>query len=64
MNAREADTRLELIETSPAVVEALERVAAMSDAQLRELVAGEHPMVVEAAEAMIVRRHAAARAIS
>jgi hypothetical protein len=41
-----------------------DRVDAMSDEQLRELVAGEHPTVVEAAEAIIARRQAVERAVS
>jgi hypothetical protein len=62
MDDRSPQRALELIEASPGVAEALERVDAMSDAELRALVADEHAMVVEAADAIIARRHAADRA--
>ena len=64
MNGRSSERPLELIDASPGVTEALERVDAMSDAELRALAADEHPMVVEAAEAIITRRHSADRAVS
>jgi hypothetical protein len=64
MNGQSSERALELIDASPGVAEALERVDAMSDAELRALVATEHPMVVEAADAIIARRHAADRAAS
>lgn len=64
MNPQSSERALELIETSPGVAEALARVDGMSDAELRVLVANEHSMVVEAADAIIARRHAADRAAS
>lgn len=63
MDKRLYDRKLELIDTSPAMAEALARVDAMTDEQLRALVADEHPMVVEAAEAMLARRHTAERPV-
>lgn len=53
---------LELIDTSPGVAEALQRVDEMTDDELQALVADEHPMVVQAADGIIARRHAADRA--
>jgi hypothetical protein len=48
---------LELAEVkNPGLLASLARVEAMSDDELRALVRGEHPMVVEAADAMIGRR--------
>jgi hypothetical protein len=48
---------LELAEVAdPRVLASLARIDNMSDDELRALVRGEHPMVVEAAEAMIARR--------
>jgi hypothetical protein len=41
---------------NPGLFASLERVDGMSDDELRALVRGEHPMVVEAAEAIIARR--------
>lgn len=64
MNQRPSERTLELIDPSPGVSDALARVDAMTDEQLRELVAGEHRMVVEAAEAIIARRQAVDRAVS
>ena len=64
MNQRPSERALELIDASPGVAESLVRVDAMTDEQLRELVASEHPMVVEAAEAIIARRQAVQRAVS
>jgi hypothetical protein len=64
MNSRPFERALELIDTSPGVAEALERIDAMSDAEVRALVTDEHPMVVEAADAVIARRHAADRTAS
>jgi hypothetical protein len=64
MNGQSPERALELIDASPGVAEALERVDAMTDAELRALVTDEHPMVVEAADAIIARRHAADRAAS
>jgi hypothetical protein len=64
MNGRSSEQALELIDASRGVAEALERVDAMSDTELRALVAGEHPMVVEAADAIIARRHVPDRAAS
>jgi hypothetical protein len=64
MNAQSSELALELIETSPGVTEALDRIDAMSDPELRALVADEHPMVVEAANAIIARRQAADRTAS
>ncbi len=64
MNGHSSERALELIDASPGVAEALERVDAMSDAELRALVAAEHPIVVEAADAIIARRRAADRAAS
>jgi translation elongation factor EF-Tu-like GTPase len=56
---------LELTEVGdPRVLGSLARVDAMNDAELRALVAGEPRLVVEAAEAMIGRRRAAARQAS
>ncbi|MGO9892277.1 MAG: hypothetical protein ACLP0L_30865 [Solirubrobacteraceae bacterium] len=56
---------LELSEVdNPRVRDALARVDAMSDDQLGELVRGEHPDVIEAAEGMIARRRAAERQTS
>lgn len=60
MEAHTSERTLELIDTSPGVAEALNRVDEMSDAELRALVADERPTVVEAAEAIISRRHAGA----
>jgi hypothetical protein len=64
MDAQSSERALELIDTSPAVAESLKRIDAMSDTELRALAAGEHPMIVEAAEAIIARRHAADRTAS
>jgi len=64
MNQRPPERALELIDPSPGVTDALARVDAMSDERLRELVAGEHPMVVEAAEAIIARRQAVEHLVS
>ena len=64
MNQRPSERALELIDASPGVAESLARVDAMTDEQLRELVAGEHPTVVEAAEAIIARRQAVERTVS
>ena len=64
MNGHSSDRALELIDASRGVAEALETVDALSDAELRALVAGEHPMVVEAADAIIARRPAAECATS
>lgn len=64
VNGHPSERALELIDASPGVAEALERVDAMTDAELRSLVAGEHPMVVEAADAIIARRHSGDRAVS
>jgi len=61
VSTRSSERTLELIETSPAVAEALTRIDGMSDTELRALVAGEPPMMVEAAEAIIARREAADR---
>ena len=64
MSGQPSARALELIDASPGVAEALERVDAMTDTELRALVAGEHPVVVEAADAIIARRHSADRAVS
>lgn len=64
MSRQRSERALELIDASPGVAAALERIDAMTDAELRALVAGEHPMVVEAADAIIARRHSADRAVS
>lgn len=64
MDGPSSERTLELVDASPAVAEALERVDAMSDAEFRALVADEHPIVVEAANAVIARRHAVDRAVS
>lgn len=61
MSVHASERALELIETSPSVAEALRHVDEMTDAELRALVADEHPMVVQAAEGIIARRHAADR---
>jgi hypothetical protein len=53
---------LELVEIKNAGLRAsLERIDAMSDEELRGLVRGEHPMVVEAAEGIIARRRSVER---
>jgi hypothetical protein len=54
--------RLELADVqNPGLLASLARIDAKSDEELRALVRGEHPMVVEAAEAMIARRRTAER---
>jgi hypothetical protein len=53
---------LELAEVAdPRVLASLARVGRMSDEELRALVRGEHPMVVEAAEALIASRRSPER---
>jgi hypothetical protein len=53
---------LELTEvTNPDVLASLARVDGMSDEELRELVLGEHPSVVAAAEGLIAGRLSAER---
>ena len=64
MNQQPPERPLELIDASPGVADALARVDAMTNEQLRELVADEHPTVVDAAEAIIARRQAVERAVS
>jgi hypothetical protein len=50
--------RLELSEIQdPRVLASMARVDAMSDKEIRELAHGEHPMMIEAAEGVIARRH-------
>jgi hypothetical protein len=44
--------------TNPRVLEALTRIDAMSDAEIRELVDGEPPIIVEAGEGIIADRRA------
>ena len=44
--------------TNPRVLEALARVDAMSDEEIRELVRGEPPIIVEAGEGIIADRRA------
>jgi hypothetical protein len=44
--------------TNPRVLEALARVDAMSDEEIRELVDGEPPIIVEAGEGIIADRRA------
>jgi hypothetical protein len=56
------DRGLESVEVeNPGVLASLERIDAMSDEELRSPVRGEHPMVVETAEAIIARRHSVER---
>jgi hypothetical protein len=50
--------------TDPRVLASLARVDGMSDEELRALVRGEHPMMVEAAEGIIARRRSAERQAS
>jgi hypothetical protein len=53
---------LELAEVSdPHVLASLARIERMGDEELRALVRGEHPMVVEAAEALIASRRSPER---
>jgi hypothetical protein len=53
---------LELAEVAdPQVLDSLARIDSMSDEELRALVRGEHPMVVEAAEALIASRRSPER---
>jgi hypothetical protein len=42
--------------TNPRVLEALTRIDAMSDSEIRELVDGEPPIIVEAGEGIIADR--------
>jgi hypothetical protein len=44
--------------TTPRVLESLARIDAMSDEQIRELVRGEPPIIVEAGEVIIADRRA------
>lgn len=44
--------------TNPRVLDALARIDAMSDAEIRELVDGEPPIIVEAGEGIIADRQA------
>jgi hypothetical protein len=44
--------------TNPRVLEALARVDAMSDGEIRELVEGEPPIIVQAGEGIIADRRA------
>jgi hypothetical protein len=44
--------------TNPRVLEALARVDTMSDGEIRELVEGEPPIIVEAGEGIIADRRA------
>jgi hypothetical protein len=61
----EREHRLELAEVrDPRVLGALAHVDGMSDEDLRVLAHSEHPMVVEASEAIIARRRAIARRAS
>lgn len=62
MDGQSPERALELIDTSPGIADALHRIDEMSDAELRALAAGEHPMFVEAAEGIIAGRHVADRA--
>lgn len=62
MQSDPSEHGLELAEiTDSGVLASLTRIDAMSDEELRALVRDEHPMVVEAAEAMIARRRSAER---
>jgi hypothetical protein len=57
MHSDRPEHGLELAEVkNPGLRASLARIDAMSDEELRALVRGEHPMVVEAAEAMIAGR--------
>jgi len=61
----EPEHGLELAEVSDSrVLGALARVDGMSDEDLRVLAHGEHPMVVEASEAIIAGRRATERQAS
>jgi hypothetical protein len=65
MQSDRPEHRLELAEVeNPGLRASLARIDAMSDDQLRALVRGEHPMVVEAAEAIIARRRFSERQAS
>lgn len=49
-----------LVEPTPADIERFRRINAMSDTELRALVtADDHPLIVDAVETVIARRHAA-----
>jgi hypothetical protein len=62
MQQEDRGTGLELVDVADERVRTLlERVESMSDDRVRELVKHEDPSVVEAAEAMIARRHAGQR---
>ncbi len=59
MSSRRPNGGLTLVDvTNPRVLEALARVDAMTDEQIRELVAGEPPIIVEAGEGIIADRRA------
>jgi hypothetical protein len=58
----ESASRFGLIDvTDPRVLASLAPIDAMSDDKLRALARDEHPMMVEAAEGIISRRHAGDR---
>jgi hypothetical protein len=62
MQPNDRGSALELVDVADErVLAALERVDSMSDEQLRALVKDEDPTVIQAAEAMIDRRHAGRR---
>jgi hypothetical protein len=60
MPSEQPDRGLQLVEVKDERVRAaLRKLDEMSDSELRELVRGEPPLVVEAAEGIIARRHTA-----
>lgn len=62
MANEQPDRGLQLVEVKDEKVRAaLRKLDEMSDSELRELVRGEPPLVVEAAEGIIARRHMAPR---
>lgn len=62
MPSEQPDRGLQLVEVKDERVRAaLRKLDEMSDSELRELVRGEPPLVVEAAEGIIARRHRAQR---
>ena len=62
MPGEQPDRGLQLVEVKDERVRAaLRKLDEMSDSELRELVRGEPPLVVEAAEGIIARRRTAQR---
>ena len=58
MSSEPPNRGLQLVEVKDEGVRAaLRKIDEMSDSELRELVRGEPPLVVEAAEGIIARRH-------